>query len=53
MLEFWNILNKNCHKLAKKKSNKIFKLGMLRNPQNFLLKMGTEIFKIDAPWEDK
>ena len=28
-------------------------LGVFWNPQDLLLMMGTEIFKIDAPWAEK
>ena len=47
MLLFWQ-----CHTLAQNHPNKQ-KLGVFWNPQDLLLMMGTEIFKIDAPWAEK
>ena len=35
------------------KSSKLCKLGVFWNPQDLLLMMGTEIFKIDASWAEK
>ena len=32
---------------------KLYKLGVFWNPQDLLLMMGTEIFKIDASWAEK
>ena len=35
------------------KSSKLCKLGVFWNPQDLLLLMATEIFKIDASWAEK
>ena len=32
---------------------KLYRLGVFWNPQDLLLMMGTEIFKIDASWAEK
>ena len=40
-----------CHNIAQ--SSKLCNLGVFWNPQDFLLKMATEIFKIDASWAEK
>ena len=42
---FWK-----CNNLAQSHPSKLCKLGVLWNPQDLLLMMGTEIFKIDASW---
>ena len=34
-------------------SSKLYKLGVFWNPQDLLLKKGTDIFQIDAPWAEK
>ena len=35
------------------KTSKLCKLGVFWKPQDLLLKMGTTIFQIDAPWAEK